>query len=89
MYLNQWSLNFSPENYVPSIVHVSVRLPHIPLHCWSNDSLCCIGNTLGCYIDRAEPKENIFSCARICVEVDLEKGLPKAMLITLNNWKHI
>jgi hypothetical protein len=30
---------------------------------------------LGHYIDQAEPKGNIYSCARICVEINLEKGL--------------
>jgi hypothetical protein len=32
-----------------------------------------------------EPRENVFSCARICVEVDLEKWFSKAVIISLNN----
>jgi hypothetical protein len=35
-----------------------------------------IKNTLGTYIDKVEPRDNMFACAHICVEVDLEKGLP-------------
>jgi len=29
------------------------------------------------------------SCARICVEVDLEKGLLEAIQLTLDNWSYI
>jgi hypothetical protein len=32
-----------------------------------------------------EPKENMFSCVMICVEVDLEKGILEALLMTLDN----
>jgi hypothetical protein len=39
MYLNKWTPNFSPENDVPSVVSVWVWLPHLPLHCWSDDAL--------------------------------------------------
>jgi len=28
----------------------------------------------------------MFACARICVEVDLEKGLLEAVLLMLDNW---
>jgi hypothetical protein len=77
MYLNNRTPDFSPENDVPSVVPVWVCLSCLPLHCWSDDALRCIGNSIGKYIDWVEPKENIFSCARICVEVDLEKGIPK------------
>jgi hypothetical protein len=31
----------------------------------------------------------MFSCARIYVEVDLEKGLPKAIPMSLDNLKHV
>jgi hypothetical protein len=44
---------------------------------------------LGKYIDREELRENMFSCARNCVEVNLGKGLPEAVLIMLENWKHL
>ena len=33
---------------------------------------------MGKYIDQAERK-NLYSCARICVEVDLESGFPEAI----------
>lgn len=64
-----------------------VWLPHLPFHCWSDDALRCIRNSIRKYIDWAERKENIFSCVRIFVEVDLEKGILEAILISLDNWQ--
>ena len=66
---------------------VWVRLPHLPLHCWNQKSLQIIGNALGKYIDQAVRKE--YSCARICVEVDLEEGLLEAIKLTVAGWTHV
>ena len=85
MYLNKWTLDFSSENDVPSVVPVWVQFPYIPLHCWNDDALRYIGNSIGHYIDRVEPKENIFSYARICIEIDLEKGILEAVVTILDN----
>jgi hypothetical protein len=74
MHLNKWTLNFSSENGIPSAVSIWVRLPFLPLHCWNDETLRNIGNSLGKYIDRVEPQERLQACARLCVEMDLEKG---------------
>ena len=88
LYLNKWTLDFDPSQDVPSTVPIWVRLPHLPLHCWNSDSLEAIGNTLGKYIDKADQKDQ-FSYARICVEVDLEIGLPEVINLTVAEWSHI
>jgi hypothetical protein len=88
LYLNKWTPDFDPAQDVPSAVPVWVRLPHLPLHCWNQKSLHAIGNTLGRYIDQAVRKDQ-YSCARICVEVDLEVGLPEAIKLTAADWTHI
>jgi hypothetical protein len=88
LYLNKWSTDFDPAQDVPRAVPVWVRLPHLPLHCWNQGSLRSIGNALGKYIDQA-PRKDQYSCARICVEVDLEIGLPEAIQLTVANWSHI
>ena len=36
-----------------------------------------------------EPKGDQFTCARICVEVNLEKGLPEDIKLSLGEWCHI
>jgi hypothetical protein len=88
LYLNKWSPDFDPSQDVPSAVPVWVRLPHLPLHCWNQKTFQIIGNALGKYIDQAARKDQ-FSCARICVEVDLEEGLPEAIKLTVAGWTHI
>jgi hypothetical protein len=71
MYLNKWTPEFSPENGIPSAVPIWVRLPFLPLHYWNNETIRNIGNTLGKYIDRVEPREGLQAFTRLCVEVDI------------------
>jgi len=87
--LNKWTPYFSPKNDIPLAVHVWVRLSFLPLHCWNDETLRNIGNSLGKYIDRVEPREGLQACARICVEVDLEKGLSEAIQLTLDNLSYV
>jgi hypothetical protein len=89
MYLNKWTPYFSPENDIPSGVSVWVRLPFLPLHCWNDETLRNIGNSLGKYIDHAEPRDDLQACAKLCIEVDLEKGLLEAIQLTLDSWSYI
>ena len=88
IYLNKWTPDFDPNQDVPSIVHVRVRLPHLPFHCWNSGSLEAIGNTLGKYIDKGERRHQ-YTCAIICVEVELEVGLPEAINLTVAEWSHV
>jgi hypothetical protein len=88
LYLNRWTPSFDPASEIPKDVPVWVRLPNLPIHCWSTPSLQAIGNGLGRYIDRADPKDQ-YSCARICVEVDLEVGLPEAIKLKVGAWNHL
>ena len=76
--LNKWTPNFDPTQDVPYVVPVWVRIPHLHLHCWNSKSLETIGNKIGKCIDKAERKDQ-YSCARICVEVDLEIGIPEVI----------
>jgi hypothetical protein len=46
-----------------------------------------IGNALGKYIDKTNPKDQ-YACARICVEVDLEAGLPEVIKLTVGTWSY-
>ena len=88
LYLNKWTPDFDPTRDVMSVVPIWVRLGHLPLHCWNLESLETIGNKLGKYIDRVERKDQ-YSCAKICVEVDLEIGLPKAIKLIVAEWSYI
>ena len=86
--MKNWTPDFDPTQDVSSTIPVWVRLPHLPLHCWNSDSLEAIRNKLGKYIDKAERKDQ-FSCARICVEVDLETGLSEEINLIVVEWSHI
>lgn len=88
LYLNKWAPDFDPTQDIPTAVPVWVRLPHLPLHCWNQKSFQIIGNALGKYIDQAARKDQ-YSCALICVEVDLEEGLPEAINLTVAGWSYV
>jgi hypothetical protein len=88
LYLNRWTPNFDLALEIPKDVPVWVSLPNLPIHCWNSASLQAIGNGLGHYIDKADPKDQ-YSCARICVEVDLEVGLPEAVKLKVGEWQHL
>ena len=80
--LEAWDIEF----IIPYVVSICVKIAHLPLHCWSNEVFVAIGNSLGQYIDKFEPKYLMFLCAHICVEVDLDKGLPKVVTLLMDNW---
>jgi len=44
---------------------------------------------LGTDIDKVKPRDGIFTCVQICVEVSLEKGIPEEIQLSLDDWKHI
>jgi len=88
LFLAPWTLDFNPGAEITA-APVWVRLPHLPIHLWGRSSLEDIGNKLGRFLDRAEPTGGQFTCARICVEVNLEKGLPEAIKLSLGEWCHI
>ena len=89
MYLNKWDLSFDPEKDIPKAMLVWVKLPHLPLHCWNDEDFRAIVNTLWKYIDKLEPKAPMFSCVRNCVKVNLEKGLPEAINLSIDGWNHM
>ena len=81
-------MDFDSNQDVPYVVPVWVRLSHLPLHCWNSESLKAIGNTFGKFIDRDERREQ-YTCAQICVEMDLEVGIPKVIKLTVADWSHV
>eukprot|EP00253_Pinus_taeda_P014893 PITA_14893 len=87
LFLNKWTPNFDPSVDVPKEVLVWVRLPNLPIHCWSYQSLQKIGNGLGRFIDKADNKGQ-YTYAGICMEVDMEAGLPEAIKLTVGDWHH-
>ena len=66
---------------------VWVRLPDLSIHCWNFEPLQKIRNGIGKFVDKADNK-NIYNCAMICVEVNLEAGLPEAVKLKVGTWTH-
>ena len=85
IYLNKCPLDFSPKNGIPFVILVWVIFPFLPLHFQNEETMIAIGNALTKYINRVGPKHGIQYYARICVEIDLEKGLLKSINLTLDN----
>lgn len=46
-----------------------------------------IGNGVGRFIDKADNKGQ-YTCARICVDVNLEAGLPEAVKLIVREWHY-
>jgi len=66
LYLDHWTLYFNLKNVVPSIVPIWVKLPHLPLHYWDEDTLKNIKNSFRRYIDRAEPIDSMYALLGMC-----------------------
>jgi hypothetical protein len=88
MFLAPWTLDFNLGDEITT-TPIWVRLPHLPIHLWGKISLEDIGNKLGRFLESVEPKGDQFTCARICVEVNPEKGLSEAIKLSLGEWCHI
>jgi hypothetical protein len=55
----------------------------LPLYFLGQRHFKAIGNKLGRYITHFEPKGIIFTCAKICVDMDFEKRLPWAIQLNM------
>jgi hypothetical protein len=88
LFLSPWTLDFNPNMEI-SYAPVWIRLSHLPLIFWGEDNFKAIGNKLGRFITHSEPKGNIYTCARICVDMDFSKGLPEAIQLNLDGWSHL
>jgi len=77
LFITSWFLEFDANTYVVSRMPVWACLHNLPIHFWDQKILACIGNSIGRFIkmDTQRIEERIFTFARICVEVDLSKGL--------------
>jgi len=91
LFVTPWFPEFDANSMVVTRMPVWVWLHNLPIHFWHYKTLTAIGNTLGrmLKIDAERHIKGIFTFARICVEVDLSKGLPESIILNFNNsqWK--
>jgi hypothetical protein len=82
-----WTPDFDPATASISSAPVWVRLPSLPLHFRGDKSLESIGNGIGKYLcscPEAAPVNSTF--ARICVEMDFNKGFPAEIILLGENF---
>jgi len=81
LFITPWFPEFDANTMVVTKMPVWVRLPNLPLPYWHHQVLEDIGNLLGSFIksDKERQDKGLFTYARICVEIDLSKGLPDRM----------
>ncbi|XP_048503075.1 uncharacterized protein LOC125498825 [Beta vulgaris subsp. vulgaris] len=83
MIVKPWTADFSCKEEVLKIIPIWVKLPNLPLNCWSPDSLSRIGSLLGVplYADECTSKQLRISFARILVEIDVTKDRKQFLMV--------
>ncbi|XP_019235091.1 PREDICTED: uncharacterized protein LOC109215473 [Nicotiana attenuata] len=78
-----WSPNFDFSKEVLQTIPIWLKLPNLPLNCWSMDSLSRIGSGLGIplYADECTSKIERISYARLLVEMDVTKDMPTMLKV--------
>ncbi|XP_056689965.1 uncharacterized protein [Spinacia oleracea] len=78
MIIKPWSSEFNFYEEVLRVIPLWVRLPNLPLNCWSSDSLSRIASLLGVPVcaDDCTSRQQRVSFARILVEMDVTAVLP-------------
>lgn len=81
--LKTWTPQFHFHNEVLRIIPIWIKLPNLPLNCWTSDSLSRIGSLLGVPIcaDECTTRQPRISFARLLIEMDVTKELPKSIAI--------
>lgn len=83
IFVKAWSPNFDFDTEVPQTIPIWVKLPKLPLNCWSMDSLSRIGSGLGVplFADECTIKVERISYDRLLVEMDVTKPMPKSIKV--------
>ncbi|XP_019228707.1 PREDICTED: uncharacterized protein LOC109209818 [Nicotiana attenuata] len=81
--VKQWTANFDFDEEDLKNIPIWVKLPNLPLSCWSAKTLSKIGSGLGqpIYADACTSNIDRISYARILVEIDVTKELPKSVKV--------
>ncbi|XP_056685384.1 uncharacterized protein [Spinacia oleracea] len=82
-----WAANFNFYEEVLRVIPLWVKLPNLPLNCWSSQSLSRIGSLLGVPIcaDDCTTRQQRISFARLLVEMDVTDTLPDHVWIVDTN----
>lgn len=83
MVVKAWTPTFHFHQELLRVIPLWVRLPNLPLHCWSEDSLSRIGSILGVplFADACTSQKFRVSFARLLIEMDVTHSLPTEIQI--------
>ncbi|XP_075096595.1 uncharacterized protein LOC142174657 [Nicotiana tabacum] len=77
--MKAWTPDFNLHDEVLRTIPLWVKFPNLPLNCWSMKALSKIGSALGnpVYADDFTTSTVIISYARMLIEMDITKPLPR------------
>lgn len=81
--MKPWTPEFNFKEEILTIIPLWVKPPNLPFNCWNPIILSKIGKSLGkpLYVDECTTQVSRISLARILVEVDVTRPLPKTIKI--------
>ncbi|KAG5580328.1 hypothetical protein H5410_050955 [Solanum commersonii] len=84
-YTLTWTPNFTPEEETP-IVPIWILLPGLPWHCFKKEFITPLLSPIGkvLYLDTTSIKRTRASMAKVKVQVDLTKAIPRHVWIGLD-----
>jgi len=83
--IKKWHPGMQLTKSVFSSVPVWIKFYNVPLELWTNDGLSSIASVIGnpLYIDDFTQNHSRLTFARVCVEVDAAKEIPKSFVVNL------
>ncbi|XP_019261413.1 PREDICTED: uncharacterized protein LOC109239320 [Nicotiana attenuata] len=81
--MKPWAADFNFKNVVLKTMPLWVKFPNLPLQCWNKRSLSKISSGLSTplYADDCTTNTTRKSYARVLIEIDITKELPKCILV--------
>ncbi|XP_075081709.1 uncharacterized protein LOC107826912 [Nicotiana tabacum] len=79
--MKAWSADFNLHDEILKTIPLWVRFPNLPLNCWSMKALSKLGSALRnrVYADECTTEAMRISYARMLIEMDVTKPLPRTM----------
>lgn len=81
--LKSWSADFNFYDEVLKTIPLWVNFPNLPLNCWGRVALRRIASGRGCpiYADECTTSTKRISFARVLIEMDITKELPRGIRV--------
>lgn len=83
MIVKAWTPSFNFHDEIMRVIPLWVRFPNLPLNCWGPETLSRIGNMVGLplFADECTTRQMKVSFAKLLIEVDVTKLVPKIVYV--------